>query len=280
MTVIGGDAKEVGAAMACAIKECSAPATVKISLLRQTIKEIKSSQDPQLVNDDIGKLATPPPHANPIKGTMVSSTMGGSTGDINPAVITSTYFLPLLRLACTYLVIKDARMAAGITEPVELHELGYEGTDSLGGVRAPRADGDGAAAQPPSARWEGITDSVPNCLKDRIHAIGRALPAGTRTFPSITEKDIASVKRHAWSEMQGMVDDGEAASDSAVGAAVAMGRDEWKNHPKLTSYLKVKWSKQKDIKSEYLNKAPAAAPAPAAAATPAAAAAAAPAAAP
>ena len=108
-------------------------------------------------------------------------------------LVTSTYFLPLLRLAYTYLVIKDARMAAGITEPAELHELGYEGTDSLGGVRAPRADGDGAAAQPPSARWEGITDSAPNCLKDRIHAIGRALPAGTRTFPSITEKDIASV---------------------------------------------------------------------------------------
>ena len=232
---------------------------MKFSLLRQALTDLKRSQDPPLVNGDIGKMAAPPPHDDPIKATMVSSCMGGA-GDINPAVVTSAYFMPLLKLACTFMVVKDARSSAGSDEPVELFELGYEGTESLGGARAPRA---GGGAPAPSARWEGITPCVSNCLKDRIHALGRALPPGMGGFPSITEKDIASVKRHAWSEMQGMIDDGDAAPGSVVGVAVEMGKDEWKNHPKLTSYIKIKWSKMKEIKSEYLYK-PAAAPADAA----------------
>ena len=253
--MIGGTLKEVGDrrgvahAMVRAFLATKAPNALKVSFLRITINELKASFKPPLVNVDIGKLASVPPHDNPIAGKMVSTVMGGA-GDIDPRVVSSKFFEPVLQLAMSYLVVRDAREHEGNDEPLEAHELGYEGNEALGAMRA--SAGNAATAAPPT--WSGWTTLLADAVTDRVHAVGRVLPPGTTRFPNLTDADIKSIARHTWADMQGTVDEGKAPPGSPVAVAFEMGKEAWKGYERLKAYIQTKWGKLGDVKKEYLRK--------------------------
>jgi len=258
-----GSVKDVASAMCSVLMANSSfPQSVLVSLARGLLQELKTSQTPPLVNADIGKLASAPPHTEAISEKMISSVSGGGGALIDPRGANSTYFPPVLTLALKYMIVRDAHAYGGDASTVLPYELGYEGLDHLGGTRRGGGGGGGSGggkAGGSTEHFEGATPALAQAVKDRIESIGRTMGPGKLKFPTITESDIKSIKRHAWSDMDVNVDDGTSGPGSADAKAIAMGKEEWKNHVKVDAYIKTKWGKLGALKRKYLGNTAAAA---------------------
>jgi len=258
-----GSVKDVASAMCSVLMANSSfPQSVLVSLARGLLQELKTSQTPPLVNADIGKLASAPPHTEAISEKMISSVSGGGGALIDPRGANSTYFPPVLTLALKYMIVRDAHAHGGDDSTVLPYELGYEGLDHLGGTRRGGGGGGGSGggkADGSTEHFEGATPALAQAVKDRIESIGRTMGPGKLKFPTITESDIKSIKRHAWSDMDVNVDDGTSGPGSADAKAIAMGKEEWKNHVKVDAYIKTKWGKLGALKRKYLGNTAAAA---------------------
>ena len=260
-----GSVKDVASAM-CSVLMANPrfPQSVLVSLARKLLKELKTSQTPPLVNADIGKLASSPPHTEAIFEKMISSVSGGGAL-IDPREANSTYFPPVLTLALKYMIVRDARCARAWRW--RLH-----GPPLRARLRGPRPPwrhpprwwrwqwNVGGSSSESTKGFEGATTlALAQAVKDRIEPIGRTMGLGKLKLPNITDSDITSIKRHAWSDMDVNVDDGTSGTGSADAKAVAMGKKEWQNHAKADAYIKTKWGKLGALKRKYLGNTAAAA---------------------